>query len=54
VKEKEIIEWAKANMAPYKYPRIVEFRDEIPKGTAGKILRRALKEQELSKNPPKK
>jgi len=49
VTEKDIIEWAKQNMAAYKYPRIVEFRDEIPKGTAGKILRRALKEQEPKK-----
>ncbi len=49
VTEKEIIAWAKENMAAYKYPRIVEFVDEIPKGTAGKILRRALKEQEMAK-----
>jgi long-chain acyl-CoA synthetase len=46
VTEQDIIQWAKENMAAYKYPRIVEFRDEIPKGTAGKILRRALKEQD--------
>lgn len=52
VTEKDIIEWAKQNMAAYKYPRIVEFRDEIPKGTAGKILRRALKEQEKPKAAP--
>jgi long-chain acyl-CoA synthetase len=50
ITEQDIIAWAKENMAAYKYPRIVEFRDEIPKGTAGKILRRALKEQELAKN----
>ncbi|HOX42082.1 MAG TPA: long-chain fatty acid--CoA ligase [Myxococcota bacterium] len=50
VTEKDIVEWAKANMANYKYPRLVEFRDEIPKGTAGKILRRALKEEEQAKN----
>jgi len=49
VTEAEIIEWSKANMANYKYPRLVEFRDEIPKGTAGKILRRALKEEELAR-----
>ncbi|MBW2701723.1 MAG: AMP-binding protein, partial [Deltaproteobacteria bacterium] len=49
VTEKEIVEWAKNNMAAYKYPRLVEFRDEIPKGTAGKILRRVLKEEEMAK-----
>ncbi|MBW1811550.1 MAG: long-chain fatty acid--CoA ligase [Deltaproteobacteria bacterium] len=49
VTEDEIIKWAKDNMAAYKYPRLLEFRDEIPKGTANKILRRALKEEELAK-----
>ncbi len=50
VTEAEIIAWAKDNMAAYKYPRQVEFRDEIPKGTANKILRRALKEEEMEKS----
>lgn len=45
----DFVAWAKQNMAAYKYPRLVELRDEIPKGTAGKILRRALKEEELAK-----
>jgi long-chain acyl-CoA synthetase len=49
VAEKDIIDWAKDNMAAYKYPRLVEFREEIPKGTANKILRRALKEEEMQK-----
>jgi long-chain acyl-CoA synthetase len=49
VTEQDIIAWTKENMAAYKYPRMVEFLDEIPKGTAGKILRRALKEQEMEK-----
>lgn len=49
VAEKDIINWAKENMAAYKYPRLVEFREEIPKGTANKILRRALKEEEMAK-----
>lgn len=44
VTEQDIIQWAKSNMAAYKYPRLVEFLTEIPKGTAGKILRRALKQ----------
>ncbi len=44
VTEQEIIDWAKANMAAYKYPRSVEFRDELPATSAGKVLRRLLKE----------
>jgi long-chain acyl-CoA synthetase len=39
-----IIEWAKQNMAKFKYPRSVEFMSEIPKGAAGKTLRRELRE----------
>jgi long-chain acyl-CoA synthetase len=39
----EIIEYCKANMAAYKYPRSVEFIDELPKTTTGKILRRELR-----------
>jgi long-chain acyl-CoA synthetase len=49
VAEKDIVNWAKENMAAYKYPRLVEFREEIPKGTANKILRRALKEEEMAR-----
>jgi long-chain acyl-CoA synthetase len=30
-------------------PRIIEFRDELPKSLVGKILRRVLKEEELAK-----
>jgi len=46
VKEEEVIEWSKENMAAYKRPRIVEFREELPKSAAGKILRRVLTEEE--------
>jgi long-chain acyl-CoA synthetase len=49
VTEADLVQWAKQNMAAYKYPRLVELRDEIPKGTAGKILRRALKDEERAK-----
>jgi len=41
---REIQEHVKAVTAPYKYPRQVEFRDDLPKGPTGKILRRALRE----------
>jgi long-chain acyl-CoA synthetase len=41
--ENEIIKWCKANMASYKYPRIVEFRENLPMTATGKILKRELR-----------
>jgi long-chain acyl-CoA synthetase len=38
--------FAKENLTAYKCPKHVEFRDELPKTNVGKILRRALKEEE--------
>lgn len=38
----EIIEWARQRIAAYKYPRIVEFREELPLTSTGKILKRAI------------
>ncbi len=43
--EEEIINWSKGQLAKYKYPRLVEFRDELPKTTVGKVLKRELKKQ---------
>jgi len=40
--EEDIIQFCKAEMANYKAPKQVEFRDELPKTTVGKILRREL------------
>jgi long-chain acyl-CoA synthetase len=45
VTEQELIDYCKANMAAYKYPRSIEFIDELPKTTTGKILRRELRDQ---------
>ena len=45
----EIREFAKARLAAYKVPRAVEFRDELPKTMIGKVLRRALIEEEQAK-----
>ena len=39
---KEIQNYVKTHTAPYKYPRIVEFRDELPKTISGKIQRNKL------------
>ena len=40
--KKEIQDYVKKRTAPYKYPRIVEFRTELPKTTSGKIIRNQL------------
>ena len=40
--KKEIQDYVKKNTAPYKYPRIVVFRDELPKTISGKIMRNKL------------
>jgi len=45
----EIREFAKTRLAAYKVPRAVEFRDELPKTLIGKVLRRALIEEEQAR-----
>ena len=40
--KKEIQQYVKENTAPYKYPRVVVFRDELPKTISGKIQRNKL------------
>ena len=47
--EPEILDFCKENMAGYKRPKIVEFRDELPVSNVGKILRRVLRDEELDK-----
>ena len=54
VTEPEIISWCKDNMAAYKYPRVVEFVDVLPKSGAGKVMWRALQEAEAAKLAPNK
>ena len=39
----ELVEWCRAEMAAYKYPRVIEFRDALPITATGKILKRDLK-----------
>jgi long-chain acyl-CoA synthetase len=39
----DLIAWCRERLAAYKYPRIVEFVDALPKGPTGKILKRELK-----------
>lgn len=45
--EEELIAYCKQHLAKYKLPSSIEFLDELPKNTTGKILRRALKKQVL-------
>ena len=40
--KKEIQNYVKSRTAPYKYPRIIEFRESLPKTTSGKIIRKQL------------
>jgi long-chain acyl-CoA synthetase len=44
--EGELVAFCKERMAAYKYPRRIEFLDEIPKTVTGKLLRRELRARE--------
>jgi long-chain acyl-CoA synthetase len=44
VSEADLIAFAKQRMAAYKYPRSIEFLDEVPKTVTGKLLRRELRD----------
>jgi long-chain acyl-CoA synthetase len=44
ITEKELREWCKSNMTHYKVPKLVEFKDDIPKSLVGKVQRRELQE----------
>ena len=43
--EQDILDHCRENLTGYKRPKIVEFRDELPKTNVGKILRRALRDE---------
>jgi len=45
--KEEMGNFCKENMAGYKRPRTIEFRDEIPVSNVGKVLRRVLRDQEI-------
>ncbi len=47
--EEEIIAFCREHLAPYKVPKLVEFRSELPKSQVGKFLRRVLVEEEKRK-----
>ena len=46
--EQQIIDWCRENMAVYKVPRIVQFVSALPKSGSGKVMWRALQEQEAA------
>jgi fatty-acyl-CoA synthase len=46
VKPEDVSNWAKAHMAAFKYPRVVEFVEQLPKTATGKIFWRKLQEEE--------
>jgi long-chain acyl-CoA synthetase len=45
----EMITYCRENLTRYKVPREIEFRDALPKTLVGKILRRALRDEEMGK-----
>jgi len=45
VTEEELIAFCKSRLAAYKYPRSIEFLDEVPKTVTGKFLRRELRDR---------
>ncbi|MBT1445583.1 long-chain-fatty-acid--CoA ligase FadD [Shewanella sp. JM162201] len=47
--EEDVIKHCKQHLTGYKVPKLVEFRDELPKTNVGKILRRELRNEELNK-----
>jgi long-chain acyl-CoA synthetase len=47
--EEDLIAHCKENLAPYKVPKLVEFREELPKSAVGKLLKRVLADEERTK-----
>jgi benzoate-CoA ligase len=52
VDEAALQAFVKERLAPYKYPRYIEFVDELPKTATGKIQRYRLRELERSRGGP--
>ena len=48
--EEEIIEFCRSRLARYKIPKLIEFRDSLPKSLIGKVLRRVLMEEDEKKS----
>jgi long-chain acyl-CoA synthetase len=52
--EEDIISFCRENLAKYKVPITVEFREELPKTMIGKVLRKVLREEEMQKQQKEK
>ncbi|MCW2567236.1 MAG: o-succinylbenzoate--CoA ligase [Mycobacterium sp.] len=52
VGEQELLDWVRPQLAGYKRPRAVYFSDDLPKSSAGKILRRAVRDDLASADNP--
>jgi long-chain acyl-CoA synthetase len=50
--EAELRRHCRADLTAYKVPRSVEFRDDLPKSTVGKILRKELRAAEIARRAP--
>jgi len=50
VSKNEIIAFCRKNLATYKVPKQIEFREELPKSSVGKLLKRELRNQEWNKH----
>ena len=46
----EVVAFCRQKLASFKVPRLIEFRDELPKTMVGKVLRRILREEEMHKS----
>lgn len=51
--EEEVIAYCREKLASYKVPRLVEFLNDLPRTSVGKVLRRQLQEMELAKKTKK-
>ena len=49
--DQDIVAFCKEKLAPFKVPKAVEFRKDLPKSLVGKVLRRTLREEELARKP---
>jgi long-chain acyl-CoA synthetase len=52
--EEDLISFCKEKLAAYKVPKLVEFRDTLPKSAVGKVLRKILRAEEEAKSKGQK
>jgi len=52
ITSQDLIDYCKKHLAAYKYPRIVEFRPELPKGPTGKVAKKQLLAEVVGKRQP--